>query len=220
MSERYYGEPPKELGQFKVEGSEFFYHLYMPIKLPTPIPYYRLEDRLLPLTDIVQAACEDYLAEKGLIDFTNTLIYLTAWRMFVDVDKAVNREGWHGDGFGTPDFNYIWCDSYPTIFNPGPFHLSADDSRSMKEMQEQADESKNYSHEPGTLLRLDQYNIHKVAPITHPGVRTFLKLSFSKDVYNLKGNGHNYLLDYKWDMRERRYERNTPQQLNDVPVTT
>ena len=46
-----------------------------------------------------------------------------------------------------------------------------------------------------------------------PCFRTFFKLSFSKDKYDLKGNSHNYLFDYNWEMRERKENRNIPQQL-------
>jgi len=42
-------------------------------------------------------------------------------------------------------------------------------------------------------------------------MRTFVKISFSKDKYDLIGNSHNYEMDYKWDMKERKEERNIPQ---------
>lgn len=66
----------------------------------------------------------------------------------------------------------------------------------MKEMEQQADSSNNVTYSENRLLRLNQFNIHQVAPVTSGGMRTFLKLSFSKDKYDLVGNSHNYLLDY------------------------
>ena len=40
--------------------------------------------------------------------------------------------------------------------------------------------------------------------------RTFIKVSFSDQKYNLKGNTHNYLFDYEWDMIDRSVSRNDP----------
>lgn len=69
------------------------------------------------------------------------------------------------------------------------------------------------SHVAGTLLRLDQFCIHRVALAYMPVVRTFLKVSFSPDRYDLIGNSHNFLINYNWSMRERGIARNIPQQV-------
>jgi hypothetical protein len=42
-------------------------------------------------------------------------------------------------------------------------------------------------------------------------MRTFVKVSFSYDKYDLVGNSHNYLLNYAWEMKERKDDRNIPQ---------
>jgi hypothetical protein len=80
-------------------------------------------------------------------------------------------------------------------------------------MEKQAIPFNNYSYRENQLLRLNQYNIHKVAPVTEVGMRTFLKLSFSKDKYDLIGNSHNYLIDYNWEMKNRKEHRNIPQSI-------
>jgi hypothetical protein len=126
---------------------------------------------------------------------------------------SFNRTGWHSDGFLTDDINYIWCDKYPTIFNRTEFHLPLDDLLSIEVMEKQAIPFNNYSYRENQLLRLNQYNIHKVAPVTEVGMRTFLKLSFSKDKYDLIGNSHNYLIDYNWEMKNRKEHRNIPQSI-------
>ena len=42
-------------------------------------------------------------------------------------------------------------------------------------------------------------------------------MSFNNTVkYDLIGNSHNYLLDYDWQMKERKQERNIPQSVVDV----
>ena len=63
-----------------------------------------------------------------------------------------------------------------------------------------------------TILRLDEYNIHKVNDRDYfEGMRTFVKVSFSQDNYDLEGNSHNYELNYYWKMKPRKIERNIPQ---------
>ena len=62
-----------------------------------------------------------------------------------------------------------------------------------------------------TLVRINQYNVHRVADVTEDGMRAFLKVSFSKDKYDLIGNAINYDLDYNWKMKPRNITRNIPQ---------
>jgi hypothetical protein len=126
---------------------------------------------------------------------------------------SFNRMGWHSDGFLTDDINYIWCDKYPTIFNKSNFILSPDDTLSIQEMEMQADPLNDVTYNENQLIRLDQFNIHKVAPVKSGGMRTFLKVSISKDKYDLIGNSHNYLLNYDWKMKQRKEQRNIPQSI-------
>jgi hypothetical protein len=87
-----------------------------------------------------------------------------------------------------------------------------DDSASLAEMEKQAAKEKEVRYPENALLRLDQFNIHKVDDeIEKAGMRTFLKISFSKDRYDLIGNSRNYLLNYDWAMKERKESRNIPQ---------
>lgn len=207
---RVYGELPKELGEFIVPTGELFLYQYLPIKLAGSADI-TLEPRLEQFSEIIGRACCDYVGLRGLNAFMASHVYLTAKRMFVKPGKSFNRQGWHSDGFGTSDINYVWCDSFPTVFNSGPFSLTADDARSLTDMEEQAKPENSFTYPTNTLLRLDQYNIHAVAEIDRVGVRTFLKLSISPDRYDLLGNARNYLLDYEWPMRQRAAERNVPQ---------
>jgi hypothetical protein len=86
-----------------------------------------------------------------------------------------------------------------------------DDYLSLAEMEAQALKENEVKYPINSLLRLDQYNIHKVSEVENPMMRTFVKISFSKDQYNLEGNSHNYNMDYEWDMKQRQESRNIPQ---------
>jgi hypothetical protein len=207
-----YGELPKPLGIFEVECNEMMFYQYLPIKMIEQTqPVY--ENRLKCFDKLVGAICCDYIGEFGLDNYVNSYVYLTAKHLYQMPNCSFNRTGWHSDGFLTHDINYIWCDKYPTIFNRTEFHLPLDDLLSIEVMEKQAIPFNNYSYRENQLLRLNQYNIHKVAPVTEVGMRTFLKLSFSKDKYDLIGNSHNYLIDYNWEMKNRKEHRNIPQSI-------
>lgn len=90
------------------------------------------------------------------------------------------------------------------------------DNISLLEMKKQASPFNDVTYKENELLRLNQFNIHKVANVTDEGMRSFLKVSISKDKYDLIGNSHNYLLDYNWEMKERKQERNIPQSVYGV----
>lgn len=207
-----YGELPKYLGLHEVNCDEMMFYQYLPIKLAgqtKPI----VEKRLKCFEELIGNICCDFVGEFGLDRFVNNYIYLTAKKMYQVNGCSFNRKGYHSDGFLTDDINYVWCDKNPTVFNFSKFNLTLDDSVSLQEMEEQADENRIETYPENSLLRLNQYNIHRVSNLESLCLRTFVKVSFSLDKYDLKGNSKNHLLDYDWKMRERKSERNIPQKL-------
>jgi hypothetical protein len=209
----HYGELPKQIGTYEVECKEMMFYQYLPIKLSTDhMPIY--EDRLKCFTEIVGVICCDFIGTFGLDRFIDSYVYLTAKHMYQKGNCSYNRPGWHSDGFMTDDINYIWYNNNPTVFNNTNFKLSLDDELSIKEMAEQHDHKLNRTYNSNTILRLDQYNIHRVG-YSSEGMRAFVKVSFSKDKYDLIGNSHNYLLDYNWEMKPRKEQRNIPQSVID-----
>lgn len=197
-----YGAAPVVLGEVEIEDPEMMFVQYLPIGMPnTPI---RVPENLACFWPIIDAVLRD-----GKVGDDN-YVYLTAKHLYVTPDNMGNRPGWHSDGFGTDDLNYIWCDAAPTEFCVQPFTLSDDCALSMHEMEQQANEKNVIVYPVKTLLKLDSGVIHRVAAGGIAGYRTFVKISISKDQYNLKGNAHNYLFDYEWEMHERQATRNHP----------
>tara|TARA_R110002153_G_scaffold259102_1_gene418665 strand:+ start:1040 stop:1684 length:645 start_codon:yes stop_codon:yes gene_type:complete len=206
-----YGDLPKVLGIAKVNVDEMLFYQYLPIKLRhTNIV---LEERLYGLTSLLYDVIDDFKEEFGVDEYNNNYCYLTIKKMYQKDGCSFNRNGYHSDGFLTNDINYIWCDKNPTIFNTTNFDLTLDDNISISEMAHQAHKNKEKFYPENTLLRLNQYNIHKVSEVKELTLRTFIKVSFSKDKYDLKGNSINYKLGYNWEMRERNEERNIPQNI-------
>ncbi len=205
-----YGEKPIELGIHEIECQEMMFYQYLPIKLAGEA-FTQYEGRLKCFKNIIRYVYLNYIDSFGFSEYRNSYMYLTAKHLYQLPQTSFNRMGYHSDGFLTEDINYIWSDKFPTIFNKGEFNLTSDDILSMKEMEEQAKIENEVTYPDKTLLRLNQYNIHKVGNVTEGGMRLFLKISFSKDKYDLIGNNHNYELNYNWDMKPRSSERNIPQ---------
>jgi len=198
-----YGKPPEVMVR-KIHmspGMEMMAYLYLPIKLP--YGSIKLEPRLNFIRNIIYEV-------NNREDTSSRYIYTTVKNLFVTPDNPGNRPGWHSDGFLTDDINYIWCDRDPTIFCEQKFNIQNDHKVSMEQFIEQAKKENERTYVEGTLLRLDQFNIHRSPDITVPGMRMFIKISVSKHRYNLAGNSHNHLLDYNWRMYGRDSLRNHP----------
>lgn len=204
-----YAGLPKNLGQHSIDVEEYFSYTYLPIKLrgETDILF---EDRLKPFSGVIGRAACDFVGDFGLDRFVDSYVYLTAKHARQRFGNGFNRPGWHSDGFMSEDISYVWSNRQPTVFNPGPFELNQDDTMSMIEMAQQADLSKDFTLPDCSLVRMDEKVIHRVGEYLS-GDRAFCKLVFSKDIFNLKGNSINYLLDYKWNYVPRRGIRNIPQ---------
>lgn len=211
MVKKYYGQKPEIIKRLKIEFKEMVFYQYLPIKM-NGMTGFNLEERLQPFCDLITECSIDYNNCFGAEQFKEAYVYLTVKRQYISKEKSMNRPGYHSDGFLTNDINYIWCDVNPTIFNKSKFNLTLDDEISLLEMEKQANPENDFHHAANTILRLDQFNIHKVNDLSnYEGMRTFAKVSFSKDKYNLEGNSHNYQIDYDWEMKPRKKQRNIPQ---------
>lgn len=193
---------PEILGQFKINCPEMLLVQYMPIAMPgTDI---RVPAHLHCFMSLIDAVIDT-------LTHSNDYVYLTAKCMYIADGCTPNRPGWHIDGFGTDDLNYIWADSMPTEFCVGQsFTLSDDHHLSLLEMEQQVRPENITTYPINSLIKLDSTIVHRLAPKYEPGMRTFCKISVSQHQYNLKGNAHNYLFNYHWDMVERTAERNHP----------
>ena len=202
-----YGLPPEDLGLVETKCPEMMCYQYLPIRIPDPTQYrkgqgfaYKIPERLQWVSDLLR------FIEVDKDDY----VYLTAKNLWASADNKGNRGGWHSDGFMTNDVNYIWYDCLPTEFAVQNFNITEDCERSLKEFEEQVDIRHIITYPNQHLLKLTPENIHRVSESRIEGFRTFVKISVSKNKYNLKGNSHNYLFDYDWTMVNRFEERNHP----------
>lgn len=218
-----YGQAPVNLGHKPLDPQEMMAYLYLPVKMAQPFEGgsnygVRIPERLKFLRGLIWDAIDD--AEKTL-DVQKHYIYLTAKTLWVEGGFSGNRPGWHADGYGSDgDLNYIWANMNPTEFAVQDFvDIPDDDFASMQAMEAQIDPQRIVTYPDCHLLRLDESVVHRVNPDIRAGMRTFVKISFSRHRFNLKMNSHNHLFDYRWQMHDRGDVRNIDSSNRDhVPV--
>lgn len=124
--------------------------------------------------------------------------YLTIKKRYVAPMGYGNREGWHIDGFESDQHNFIWSDSehMPTEVCVGNFNLSQDHNKSLSEMDEQARYKGRIQLNANMLYEMDQQCVHRpsVNLSQEYVLRTFIKITYSKELFNGIGNAWNYKL--------------------------
>lgn len=193
-------------GNIDLQPTEMCYVQYLPIKMAE----YGNDVRVPAHLAWVQPLIDEM---RGLISLPSLpYVYLTAKHFYVNRATDQCRAGWHVDGFGTDDINVIWCDKSPTIMCRGWFNVREGHQESMEDMERQAGAfgTMIFTYPEKSIVILTNQEVHKVNPAVINDYRTFVKLSFSEHKYALKGNAHNYLFDYDWEMKERQIDRNCP----------
>lgn len=219
--DRRYGLPPELFRRdFRPDWHEYMHYLYLPVVMPGS-ERIRLPQNLEFIRHEVEAVCLDEMVGDPTLVGDPLYVYVTARRGYATPGNPLNRPGWHADGFGTDDINYLWSDRWPTRFAIGEFKdISEDHVRSAEQFEGQI-VSASYSAvvpelrieagEPNAIYRLDPSVVHATPIIDPPGGdRSFFKISVSPSRYNLLGNSHNYLFDYEWHMYSRSEIRNDP----------
>lgn len=211
-----YGSEPIEIASdVIIDNSEMYFYQYLPVKLKHQSSDYTLPKRLERVEDLLIRCCNDFfhsICKEDLNVYDEHYIYLTAKCLYIKGGENLNRMGWHCDGFMSEDINYIWSDQIPTEYVTGEYYLEQDHQKSIDQMNRLFYHSEPLKCKPNSIYRLDEtvihrcdYNRSKEAVLRH-----FVKISFSKEKYNLKGNSRNYLLDYDWEMKDRGLGRNHP----------
>jgi hypothetical protein len=213
VTQRTYGSAPELVGHFDPDFHEYMHYMYLPVRMPrfrnSPLRPVRLPERLAFARDMVWEAIN---REERVYGNEWDYVYLTARRGYATPGNPLNRPGWHADGFGTDDINYVWTDRFPTLFAEQEFDdVSPDHLVSIAQFESQIRPETVVTYGDNLIMRLDPYVIHASPEIPAPGgERSFLKVSFSNSRYNLIGNSHNYMFDYDWPMHSRTAVRNDP----------
>lgn len=197
-----YGGEPEIVGEFVTPNAEMMFVLYMPVRLAGETSVH-IPSHLIDYAPLVELALQ-HEGQRG----NGRYVYLTVKRLFVQKGCIGGRMGWHTDGFGTTDVNYIWADASPTEFCIQPFELSNDHELSMLQMEQQARVENIKTYGACAVLRIDAGIVHRCPENPKIGYRAFARVSFSDDKYDMIGNARNYDLDYNWVMHPRGPTRN------------
>lgn len=204
---RVYGKLPVYLGLFNFTLPEVMYYLYLPIRMPTGHDI-RIPPNLQCCRGLVDA-CLNYADGKAL-DYE--YLYLSARKGWASPDNPLNRPGWHADGFGTTDLNFVWWEGPGTRFAIQSFEgILPDHNRSLTQFDEQVRDEAVVTYPQHGLYAIDPSVVHATPIIKPPGcMRQYVKVSMSNHRYNLENNSHNYLFVYQWPLHSRETLRNDP----------
>jgi hypothetical protein len=211
-----YGHPPEVIGapgQYAdISLPEVMYYLYLPVFMASVPPssnrnHMRLPPNVKCLAPLIYAAvCHEQLESRRW-----AYVYLSARKGWATPDNPLNRPGWHCDGFGSDDRNYVWWKGTGTRFAIQDFNsiASEDDVFSLAQFETQVKPSHVRTYAVGSLIGMDPGVVHATPLLKMPGeMRQYVKISFSNERYNLYNNSHNYLFDYEWKMVDRDLIRN------------
>lgn len=199
-----FGSKPDFLGIFKdINLTEVMYYLYLPVSMwGSDI---RIPHNCLPALPLIKAALNYAYSHDRNYKFA----YLSARKGWATADNPLNRPGWHCDGFGTNDLNFVWWDGPGTRFACQDFaSISADHKQSLAQFEAQIDPLKVQTPEEHGFYVIDPYVVHATPVITTPCMRQYIKISLSNEQYNLENNSHNYMFKYDWSMLRRENVRN------------
>lgn len=195
---------------FNIDELEYCSLVYMCIKQAGSSEY-QVPDHLRALVDDLLGKV--YALKPSLYeDDWTKYCYLTVKRQYIQPHSVPNRYGWHIDGFKSDQDNFIWCDTIPTEVSVGQFDLTDDHEISLEEMQKQAQAERHFCHSlhTHTLYLLDQECVHNVTTnnLDKAVLRTFMKITFSKELFNCFGNAWNYKLPHIKPTTPRKEIRN------------
>lgn len=214
-----YGSQPVDLGLFNFDLSEVMYYLYLPVAMQDEGSM-RVDDIRMPRnvepcrTLVMQAIMHTALKFKKPYRYA----YLSARKGWATPDNPLNRPGWHCDGFGTDDLNFVWWKGPGTRFlADGPdeeygYAIVSDHLTSLRQFEDiaLAMPERIYTPSQSRLYMIDPGVIHATPEIQEGCWRQYVKISLSNHRYNLENNSHNHLFDYDWPMFGREEVRNDP----------
>lgn len=202
--------PPCVVVNYDTNNLEFCNIVYMCIKEAGCSDYQIPEN----IRDLVEQVLSDirHLSPNLIKEELEKYCYITIKKMFVQPNTTGNREGWHIDGFKSDQENFIWSDSdsLPTEVSLGVFNLTNDHQISIDEMMTQSTKKFNLQLKTNCLYLLDRECVHRATAnkTENTVLRTFIKVTFSKELFNCLGNAWNYKIPHIKPNKTRLGSRN------------
>lgn len=195
--------------------------LNMPIKMPGTD--YRIPAELAQYREFLQKII-DHEAEVNprVGEF---FAYFTVDQSVVKGGTTHRRGGVHIDGVQgarypvklPPEHTYSASDTVGTTFYDQTFDLRGLDPARQHvhaELERQAKPENKVQAEDYEIYFWDSYSVHEASVSDHDAVRTFLRVEFSKKIYDSVGDTRSPLFDYDWIP----VSRPIPENLDDRPL--
>jgi hypothetical protein len=218
--------------KFSQRNNKYLWVMDLPIKMP--FSQIKIPIEFSQFTDFFKRSIQF----ERLInpDFEKCYANLCIDQRPVLPNNYQRRPGWHADSFITKsthlqynnnsfsppmDTVYLAYDCLATEFNKSIFSFSKDvDNHSndavLQHFDKMAKPKNVITFPPYTILKMDPRSVHRVQMnnSTRTIDRTFIKLTFTTEIFNRLGNDHNYLFNYNWPLFQRTMERNNSSLFN------
>jgi hypothetical protein len=199
--------PPLNLGGFEIDLPEVMYFLYLPVMMYGDRKDIRLPPPVKVCRRMVSTAIEFCRGTGRFYRYA----YLSARKGWATPDNPLNRPGWHCDGFGTEDMNFVWWTGPGTRFAVQQFQVEKNHLTSLDQFEQQIDHQSVITPEARRLYAISPSVVHATPIIAAPGcMRQYIKVSLSNERYNLEDNSKNWMFDYDWPTHPRSIIRNDP----------
>lgn len=202
--------PNGVVSNYDVSELEFCNIVYMCIKQKGSSEY-SIPDNITNLVDTVLADIYSLSPDLYKDDWTK-YCYITIKKQYIQPNTLGNRDGWHIDGFKSDQENFIWSDreETPTEVCIGEFNLTNDHDKSLTEMLEQSSQMVSQQLKSNMIYNMDQSCVHRptINNTNTAVLRTFIKVTFSKELFNCYGNAWNYKLPHIKPTVNRKNNRN------------
>jgi hypothetical protein len=172
-----YGRSPEVIGIYDLDWDEYMHYMYLPIFMGADRGKYRhwsnikLPRNLEFAWPLIERAVQAEFIKGDEFDY----VYITARRGYATPGNPLNRPGWHSDGFGTNDVNYVWTDRFPTQFAVQDFWgISDDHIVSAAQFHAQVLPEAIRTYPDRSLLRLTPEVVHAAPEIPCPWWRAWI----------------------------------------------
>ncbi|MBI4349236.1 MAG: hypothetical protein HY553_20530 [Elusimicrobia bacterium] len=196
--------------------------LNMPIKMPKT--GFKIPAELEHLREFIQKMIDHEAAINPKLE--EFYAYLTVDFSAVVAGQTHRKPGIHIDGVQgarypvklPPEHAYSASSVLGTVFYDQVFDLTALDPAKHHvhaELERQADETMAWPAENFGIYFWDSYSVHRAAIAREALRRTFVRVEFSKKIYDSEGDTHNPLFEYDW----KPVPRPIPAELDDRPLS-
>lgn len=181
----------------------------LPIKMASSYDY-RIPTELRQFESIISRAVSfEHEINNRVNDF---YCYLSVRQGKIGKCKDDIRPKCKAIGFPRPEHNektligrsYVVYDCLPDVFYPQEIrtdYLDLATDSFFASFDDQIDERCATIYDPYQLLCIDPYMIHREQKVYEDTYRTYVSITYDKEVYNDFGNTKNPMFHYEWNMR-------------------